>query len=314
MPILEDPRFWWVSHNQTFKSELNGYIWSPKKNKAGHQNQFYDNMLLAQVGDIVFSFAESMIKAVGVVSAPAITADRPSDFGIVGEQWDEDGWLVAVDWQLLEHSFRPKQYINRIAPLLPDKYSPIRKTGDGNQGVYLAGIDTTLGHLLMDLCSETNPGASYSFENIAKAVEVDKDLIMIEEEEVSTTEKMQLTKARLGQGLFKNRLETIETRCRVTGVADKRVLNASHIKAWRLSSNSERLDGNNGLLLSVHIDRLFDRCWISFSEDGDLLVNDPSIDGILRSWGINPKLNVGKFNRKQNEYLHYHREFFNSSV
>jgi hypothetical protein len=36
--------------------------------------------------------------------------------------------------------------------------------------------------------------------------------------------------------------------------SDHRFLVASHIKPWRLSDNSERLDGNNSLLLSPHVD------------------------------------------------------------
>ena len=60
------------------------------------------------------------------------------------------------------------------------------------------------------------------------------------------------------------------------------------------------------MLLAPHIDRLFDKGWISFTDTGDLLVTE-SAAPILEAWGIVPSLNVGKFTAKQQEYLHYHR-------
>ncbi|CAM5798368.1 HNH endonuclease [Rhizobacter fulvus] len=47
------------------------------------------------------------------------------------------------------------------------------------------------------------------------------------------------------------------------------LLIASHIKPWRDSSNVERLDPTNGLLIAVHVDKLFDRHLLSFELQGD---------------------------------------------
>ncbi|UNU90795.1 HNH endonuclease signature motif containing protein [Aeromonas dhakensis] len=85
------------------------------------------------------------------------------------------------------------------------------------------------------------------------------------------------------------------------------MLIASHISPWRESNNTERLDGNNGLLLSPHIDKLFDRGWITFTDAGDLLCADREIEEVLKQLGISIPLNVGTFNGKQCEYLAYHR-------
>jgi hypothetical protein len=67
------------------------------------------------------------------------------------------------------------------------------------------------------------------------------------------TEKSQSILARRGQGWFRGRLEKIESCCRLTGVRDRAHLRASHIKPWKDSTDRERLDGNNGLLLAPHI-------------------------------------------------------------
>ena len=61
----------------------------------------------------------------------------------------------------------------------------------------------------------------------------------------SSTERDALTKARLGQGLFRHRVAELEPACRVTGLERQQFLVASHIKPWRDCDNRERLSGAN---------------------------------------------------------------------
>ena len=98
-----------------------------------------------------------------------------------------------------------------------------------------------------------------------------------------------------------------ETSCRVTEVSDPKHLRASHIKPWRDASNAERLSGNNGLLLSPHIDHLFDQGYISFSNTEQLLVVPEVRNNLLDKWGIDAGTRVGGFNREQQAFLEYHR-------
>ncbi|GLX86100.1 hypothetical protein tloyanaT_23530 [Thalassotalea loyana] len=94
--------------------------------------------------------------------------------------------------------------------------------------------------------------------------------------------------------------------CRLTQIKETGFLIASHIKPWRAATNKERLDGNNGLLLSPHVDRLFDRCFISFKGNGELIVSDKLPDSVKKEWLISVG-NYGRFNAKQQQYLQYHR-------
>jgi putative restriction endonuclease len=89
-------------------------------------------------------------------------------------------------------------------------------------------------------------------------------------------------------------LSEIEKCCRITQIADLRLLRASHIKPWRAcNNNQERLDGNNGLLLSPHVDLLFDRGYISVEDDGTLL-RSPRIDlADFARLGISPDQTFG---------------------
>ena len=76
---------------------------------------------------------------------------------------------------------------------------------------------------------------------------------------IPETERQALILARRGQGQFRANVLTIERACRVTKVERPEHLIASHTKPWRYSSNEERLDGENGFLLTPTIDHLFDK-------------------------------------------------------
>lgn len=130
----------------------------------------------------------------------------------------------------------------------------------------------------------------------------------LNQEDLPIVEKHQLIVARRGQGIFRSGLETIEKACRLTGVNDKRFLIASHIKPWRDSDNREKLDKNNGLLLSPHADKLFDNGWISIDKKSKLMCTTTEIENLMQKWGLDLRRNVGVFNKRQLEYLDYHRE------
>ena len=126
---------------------------------------------------------------------------------------------------------------------------------------------------------------------------------------VGPVERHQIVKSRRGQGVFRDNVESREPKCRITGVSNPRYLRASHIKPWRKSSDIEKIDGNNGLMLAPHVDFLFDRGFISFEDDGTLVVSTQIEDGALESWGIPTELNVGVFSPEQAVYLKFHREY-----
>lgn len=139
---------------------------------------------------------------------------------------------------------------------------------------------------------------------------IDKEIIEI----TPDTERPAIIMARRGQGLFRDRVISTEQKCRLTGIENPFFLRASHRKPWnRCENGGERLDGHNGLLLSPNIDYLFDRGFISFNDDGSLLVS-PHIDrNDLSRLGVPFDANVGAFSERQRHYLEFHRlEVFRS--
>lgn len=301
--------YWWVNHKQTYNEELKGgYIWSPQRNKNGARNQTYINLTQAKVGDSIFSYAIGEIKAVGIVEHQYQQTDRPRVLGKIGEQWDSDGWMVPIIWARLNVPLRPKTYISTIAPLLPEKNSPIQLNGNGNQSCYLAAINQELAGYLLQIIKAENKELDSSLLAFEQTIADELEQTRVFSENLPETEKEQLIKARRGQGLFRWRLEAIESACRLTGVSDRRFLVASHIKPWRDSNSSEKLDGNNGLLLSPHADKLFDRGWISFADHGKILCEIDGVLALMEQWRLDASRNVGPFNTSQKTYLAYHRD------
>src|SRR5205823_13957603 len=125
-----------------------------------------------------------------------------------------------------------------------------------------------------------------------------------------STEKDAIIRARRGQGLFKQRVMEIEDRCRITGVTNLVHLVASHCKPWRDSTNEERLEGENGLLLTPSIDHLFDRGFIGFEGDGPLIISPVAHTPSLARMGIDTRgtINVGRFTTGQKRFLEFHRD------
>ncbi|WP_080434633.1 HNH endonuclease [Burkholderia ubonensis] len=126
---------------------------------------------------------------------------------------------------------------------------------------------------------------------------------------ISTTTK-RLIDARLGQGKFRLDLERIwNGRCAVTGCQTKAALRASHIKPWATSTDEERLDGNNGLLLIATLDALFDQLCISFSDAGEMLISKRLPKDEILILGARGRLRK-ELNVRQLDYISEHRARF----
>jgi len=297
-------RHWWVNQNKTYRHEIDGgYLWAPQSGLWHHE-------ILTQIkpGDLVFSFKDTYIAAIGVVQREAENMIKP-DFGSHGENWADLGWCVQTEFVELANPIKPSEIMNLIDPLLPEKYSPIQPgTGRGNQ-IYLTGIPPRLGDLLFELSREN---VDYLKEELAPMRDEDlEDSIQYEilaKGIQGDLEKIHLTKARRGQGIFRTNVRLIEHSCRLTGVENIKHLRASHIKPWKNSSDSEKIDGNNGLLLSPHVDHLFDRGFISFKNSGDLLFSKQLNPVVLSQWSLADKANVGSFNARQSEFMEFHRD------
>ena len=115
--------YWWVNQNITYLEEsTGGYMWSPKKNKSGHNIHHWVTMPQVLPGDIVFSFRRGGIPSIGIIQSSGYSSPKPSDFGVARDDWSKDGWCVDVEYHEVSNVIRPKQHIDRIARATTPRY------------------------------------------------------------------------------------------------------------------------------------------------------------------------------------------------
>jgi putative restriction endonuclease len=121
-------RYWWGNQNQTHRHEVQGgYLWSPKRNSNGARNPFYESMREVAPDDLIFSFMDTMILAVGIAQSYCWESPKPLEFGSAGQNWENVGWKVRVIFAELANKVRPKDHMGILRPLLPDRY-PFSRT------------------------------------------------------------------------------------------------------------------------------------------------------------------------------------------
>jgi putative restriction endonuclease len=124
---------------------------------------------------------------------------------------------------------------------------------------------------------------------------------------ISVAKKETIIIARIGQGKFRENLLKQMFSCPITDVSDERLLMASHIKPWVQSNDKEKIDPFNGIIFTPTYDKMFDQGFISFEDDGTLLVS-PYISPLnIKKLNLikNKKYNIQPSGREK--YLDYHR-------
>lgn len=124
------------------------------------------------------------------------------------------------------------------------------------------------------------------------------------------TEAERTAIARVGQDLFREALmEYWQSRCAVTGLNVPELLRASHIKPWAdCASDAERLDVFNGFLLAAHLDAAFDQGFITFDNEGRVVVSRLLGAEQRRILGLDVELRASSIEPGHRHYLSWHRE------
>lgn len=120
-------------------------------------------------------------------------------------------------------------------------------------------------------------------------------------------ERIAVTKIRINQSVYRKGLLRRQKMCCLCGVSDDGLLIASHIKPWRVSDANEKVDFDNGLLLCPNHDRLFDLGYITFDNDGQIVISNDLSDKDRTFMNVNATMKI-QMNGKSREYMVYHRE------
>jgi predicted restriction endonuclease len=127
----------------------------------------------------------------------------------------------------------------------------------------------------------------------------------------TVTERSGLVTSRVGQGAYRKRIiHRWEYKCAVTSFNKLEILIASHIVPWAEASDTERLDVNNGILLSPTYDALFDRHLISFDNKGKIILTDQIDISAYQKIGVSGHEQIKGLNDYNLQYLSRHNQTF----
>jgi 5-methylcytosine-specific restriction protein A len=127
-------------------------------------------------------------------------------------------------------------------------------------------------------------------------------------QDLPETEREMIVQSRIGQGRFRTEVINYWNGCAVTSCQRIELLRASHIKPWRNSSNEERLDVYNGLLLIPNLDVAFDNGMVSFAADGKIIISGLLTEDDRLKLGIHPDMRITRIDERHRKYLEYHRK------
>lgn len=158
---------------------------------------------------------------------------------------------------------------------------------------------------LKDYSLKTVEPSSFKFYLIEPEEWEEKKIV--ENKNISETERENLIKSRRGQGKYRTDLINKWKGCSVTGIDNTSLLKASHIKPWSRCGNEERLDADNGLLLTPALDHIFDSGLISF-EDGRIIISKELSNEEAEIMNVSRNMRLREISEETGEYLKYHRK------
>ncbi|RKQ32304.1 HNH endonuclease [Oceanobacillus halophilus] len=300
--------YYLVFQNKSYKEERNGgYLWAPQKNHAGQSVHHWSDVGKVRKGDIIFNSYKGKMNSIIIAKEDARKHDRPLDLDEL-DLWEKQGWLVEAEYIDLPNPVVYKNYMEEILRLQGNKYAPFNRIGRGNTG-YLFRVTDELADMLFGVVEGYNNVRREEVltTNSQKEVIAEINNEIESREFLNDTEKELFVKSRIGQSIFKKKLIKLEKKCKLCGVTDERFLIASHIKPWNKSNNYERLDVNNGLLLCPNHDALFDKGYVTFNDNGDILISSSIDEPTCILLNIHNQIKL-KINKKQMEYMKWHRK------
>jgi hypothetical protein len=271
---------WWVNLGEEYKPQHDASkLWCPNRTIAGDGSlkppQWHWKIIQdVQPGDFIVVCKDARITGFAIANGPA-NNDRPKppNFDRRG-RWYASGWSLDVTFVDAPTAF-PRG--NVISGLFQGRQhrGPINSGGQGTQ-VYMAEVNEADAPELFRRISERISANSSAWIDEA-----------LKKRPIERTTRDALVSARVGQGAFRRDLMKVwNGRCCATGLSVSEMLRASHIKPWSTSSDSERLDPYNGLLLAAHFDAAFDAGLITLSDEGKWLVMKNMDDAELTRAGL----------------------------
>lgn len=175
-----------------------------------------------------------------------------------------------------------------------------------------------------DTSGKTREGIKFFFKRVGVSLPLIPSKIILANEHSklpkygfnppNKTERQGLITSRVGQGAYRKRIiHRWEYQCAVTGFDKLDVLIASHILPWSKATDEERLDVDNGLLLSPTFDALFDRHLISFENNGKIILSSAIEKQAYQKIGVSGNEKIADLSVHNHGYLDRHRDHFSNA-
>lgn len=120
--------------------------------------------------------------------------------------------------------------------------------------------------------------------------------------------KKAIINVRVNQGIFRNLLLKRYNRCCLCKMENSELLIASHIKPWAESEPEEKLDVNNGFLMCPNHDKLFDKGYITFDDDGRIIISENLKEKDRNFLNVDNNMHIEKLTNGNKKYLEFHRK------
>ncbi|HTI02610.1 MAG TPA: HNH endonuclease signature motif containing protein [Acidisoma sp.] len=286
--------FWIVYHGKDWnRARRGGYLWAPKRGRNGQTQAYWATMERVRPGDLIFSGANSALRAVAEATLPAYSAERPDPMD--NQFRYGNGWRLDITFTDLLQPMYYRDWVPDVLGEMPALHSPFQSGGGPNQG-YLYELPNSVGEHIIHLARQQGVDLAGQANEVAPVPDG------------AETTRQQIVAARMGQGNFrKDLLIWWEGSCAILGTNRPELLRASHIKPWSSSNNVERLDPANGLLLSAMYDAAFDALLLSFAEDGALMLAQDFSTEEAATAGIDSTARIKIKDPKTASYLAEHR-------
>ncbi|KKG11732.1 hypothetical protein EO98_15790 [Methanosarcina sp. 2.H.T.1A.6] len=232
-------------------------------------------------------------------------------------QWDDGKWSEYKAVPSMNGYYTPSSENLEIWPIIRDfHFEYVKKVANKYEWLNIKSQSKSTPELLTYLEKELGqsiPVPKYGIQE-DKILQDDNILQEIKDynithKELSETEREAIVQSRIGQGIFRSDLKKYwGEKCAVTGCKLIKILKASHIKPWSHSNNTERLDLYNGLLLIPNLDSVFDKGYISFDDEGKIIISNLLSEDDRIKLDIHSEMRIRKIEEKHIKYLEYHKQ------
>lgn len=139
---------------------------------------------------------------------------------------------------------------------------------------------------------------------------IDEKALKYDPDKIYKKSVLRSSLSRIGQGQYRSDLQTIwKNSCSVTGCNESDFLIASHIKPWcDCKSDNEWVNPYNGLLLTPNLDSAFDQGYISFADNGNIIISPRLKSECLNILGITNNMKLKFVDEQHKPFLEYHRK------